>query len=280
MEELRKELGDFLKKTKAVKTVLGKEGGAQIQKKKLLQQIGEVSKTWFDVLRVKLNPFCDSDTLEKYDTEFKALTQLSLSPGNRKSSYLAHLNKIVTSFNKEIVLGVYTKPQSQDINHAVLDSLIKDISNPEESEYLKEAIACAKSGYIKASVVLGWCAAIDRIHNKIEAMGFTKFNVTAAQMASATSGRFKKFSGIQSVTSLSELREVFDNQILWVLEGMALIDVNQHTRLKSCFDMRNHSAHPGDAPITPYNLMSFFSDINEIIFKNTKFDYIPPPSLP
>ena len=52
---------------------------------------------------------------------------------------------------------------------------------------------------------------------------------------------------------------------------MELIDSNQHARLFSCFELRNHSAHPGEAPITEYNLASFFSDLNQIIFKNAKF---------
>jgi hypothetical protein len=58
---------------------------------------------------------------------------------------------------------------------------------------------------------------------------------------------------------------------MWVLEGMAFIDSNQHTRLRSCFDMRCQCAHPGDAPVTQYNLLSYFSDLNEIVFKNEKF---------
>lgn len=45
----------------------------------------------------------------------------------------------------------------------------------------------------------------------------------------------------------------------------------EHTRLKSCFDMRCHSGHPRNAPITKYNVLPFFSDLNEMIFKNTIF---------
>lgn len=90
-------------------------------------------------------------------------------------------------------------------------------------------------------------------------------------MASQTAGRFKKFNAVQNVSSLSEVREVFDTVILWIMEGMGLIDSNQHTRLRSCFDMRCQCAHPGDAPVTQYNLLSYFSDLNEIIFKNDKF---------
>jgi hypothetical protein len=125
--------------------------------------------------------------------------------------------------------------------------------------------------FYRASVVLGWCAAIDRIHRAIEKAGFPKFNITSATMASQTAGRFKKFNAVQNVSSLSEIREVFDTVILWIMEGMELIDSNQHTRLRSCFDMRCQCAHPGDAPVTHYNLLSYFSDLNEIIFKNDKF---------
>jgi hypothetical protein len=52
---------------------------------------------------------------------------------------------------------------------------------------------------------------------------------------------------------------------------MQVIDANQHARLRSCFELRNHSAHPGEAPVTDYNLLSFFSDIIEIVLKNPKF---------
>jgi hypothetical protein len=91
-------------------------------------------------------------------------------------------------------------------------------------------------------------------------------------IASSQTGRFKKFNKVFNISSISDVREVFDNDILWVIEGMQLIDLNQHTRLKSCFDMRNQCAHPGEAPITFYNLLSFFSDINEIILNNAKFN--------
>jgi hypothetical protein len=35
--------------------------------------------------------------------------------------------------------------------------------------------------------------------------------------------------------------------------------------------MRCHGADPGDAPITQFNLMSFFSDLDQIVFMSEKF---------
>jgi hypothetical protein len=90
-------------------------------------------------------------------------------------------------------------------------------------------------------------------------------------MAGAKSGRFKRFNTPQNISSMSELREVFDSVILWILEGMQLVDDNQHTRLRSCFELRCQCGHPGDAPVTEYNLLSFFSDINEIVLRSAKF---------
>jgi hypothetical protein len=133
-------------------------------------------------------------------------------------------------------------------------------------------VACARHNFYRASAGLGWCAAIDRIHRKIEKDGFPKFNITSSKMASETKGRYKKFNQVQNISSISELREVFDHIILWIIEGLELIDSNQHTRLRSCFELRCQCSHPGDAPVTEYNLLSYYSDLNEIIFKNPKFN--------
>jgi hypothetical protein len=153
---------------------------------------------------------------------------------------------------------------------SAFDAFFAGLSNA-ESDYLAEAVACAKNGHLRAAAVLGWSAAIDRIHHVLQQKGLDKFNAMSHQMKAATVGRYKRFDKSQNVTNLAELREVFDTVILWVIEGMGMIDTNQHTRLLSCFDMRCHGAHPGEAPITQYNLMSFFSDLDQIIFMNDRF---------
>jgi hypothetical protein len=53
---------------------------------------------------------------------------------------------------------------------------------------------------------------------------------------------------------------------------MDLLDSNQADRLMDVdFQYRNHSAHPGQAPIEDPQLVAFFSDINRIILTNAKF---------
>ncbi|NMC80301.1 MAG: hypothetical protein GYA59_13150, partial [Chloroflexi bacterium] len=141
-----------------------------------------------------------------------------------------------------------------------------------EIDYLKEAIECANLGKKRAAVILGWCAAVNRLHLCIERDGFTKFNQASMQMSSIQTGRYKRFNKRFDIQNLSDLRmTVFDNDLLWGLEFLGLIDGNQHEKLEICFTMRNISAHPGEANITDENLLSFFSDINSLIFANPAF---------
>ncbi|KQV91910.1 hypothetical protein ASC91_04660 [Pelomonas sp. Root1237] len=216
------------------------------------------------------------ETLEKYGAQFTRLIKLS-GPNNRVASYLAALELVIKPFNDDLLI-----PSQQGAlggqGSSSFDAFFAGLSNADESDYLAEALACAKNGHLRAAVVLGWSAAIDRIQRVLEHGGLDKFNNMAQQMAAATNGRYKRFKKIDSVNSIAELQEVFDRPLLWVIEGMGMIDTNEHTRLGSCFDMRCHGAHPGNAPITLYNLMSFFSDLDQIIFMNPKFK-LPSPAV-
>ena len=116
-----------------------------------------------------------------------------------------------------------------------------------------------------------------RMHEKIAAIGFDAFNKASEAIAAKQFGRFKPFNKKFKIESISELRRtVFDTDLLWMLEFIELIDSNQHERLRHCFELRNNSAHPGQAPISGENLYSFYSDITKIVLKNPKFEVLPP----
>lgn len=228
----------------------------------------EIANIWLDNFCGKINhPNIDINILDSVNNAFCDVLTLSRKP-NRVSSFITKFDIIYPS----IFLDIYMVYRRKPINSSSVEfSEYFDKLSLDENEYLKEAIDCYNAGFLKASIVLGWCATIDRIHKKIEDIGFDKFNTTSKIMKNQTEGRFKKFNKSQNVSSLSDLRTVFDSDLLWIIEGLELIDINQHTRLSSCFDMRCHSGHPGKAPITKYNTASFFSDIFEIVIVNEKF---------
>jgi hypothetical protein len=268
-------LKEFLEALRQLRKDIKGENVKQIGKKDLRTRAEQLGSRWFSEFSTPLSQDIGitADILEKYSEACGRLIALS-APNNLKTSYLEVLESLIKPFRDELVLTVQ-KRTAMSGSLALLHKILGELPDTNENDYLKEAVSCAQRGFLRASVVLGWCAAIDRIHRRIENVGLSKFNVTSVQMAGQQKGRFKRFSAPQNVNSLSELREVFDTIILWVIEGMGMIDVNQHTRLRSCFDLRCHCSHPGEAPITEYNLMSYFSDINEIVFRNPMFQVQP-----
>ncbi|WP_263769456.1 hypothetical protein [Propionivibrio soli] len=268
-EAMETSLNSLLEDLKRFRKVLKAETVPQVGKKILRNKANELGSAWHRDFSPKLKSAVPDEVCARYDEGFTRLIKLS-SPNNLRSSYLDALNDLISKFRDELVI-----PAKQGLlataSPSAFDSFFASLAGTEESGYLQEAVACARAAHFRAAAVLGWSAAIDRIHRKLEGLGFQQFNVSSARMAGQQSGRYKKFNQVQNVNSIGEIREVFDTIVLWVIEGMGLIDSNQHTRLRSCFDMRCQSAHPGEAPITSFNLLSFFSDLDQIIFSNPKF---------
>jgi len=191
-------------------------------------------------------------------------------PNNRKTSYDKALAAALRDFDDRLILPIQ---QSASKVESLLDlqKLIPGLADPGESEYLQEAFQCASAGYKRAAVVLGWCAAIDRMQRKILALGLAIFNSTSTKLKTQTSGKFKRWNKEFAIATLGELQTVFDSDLIVVLEGMGLLDGNQAARLETCFQYRNHSAHPGRAPIDDAHLVAFFTDVNAIVLQNVAF---------
>lgn len=266
-------LKDYLNNLLETKKIISDSKVVQVSSSKEKSMVNSISEIWFESYSKDLNIYgIDDKTIDKYDSLFKKLLCLSIK-SSRRSTYNDCLEKICKDFAEEIIVPLQiqkTSKKSDNYGKEILE-LLDRIQDDDENEYLREALGCWESNYLKAATVLIWCAAIDRIHKVIESNGFELFNQTSIAMSDAKIGRFKRFNKQYSISSISELRMVFDNDILWIIEGMGLIDSNEKNRLSSCFDMRCHSGHPGAAPITKYNVISCFSDVVEIIFSNPKF---------
>ena len=254
----------------SLKREISKLETQRVSRKALRDSAENIASKWVEELRSPLEHKykIDKKIIEDTSEQMKLLHVLS-RPNNQKSSYTKCINKILKDFDNKFILPIQTEPE--EVNELTeLQKILKTITDQDESEYLSEAISCAQSGYFKAAVVMGWCAAIDRIQRKIMLIGFDKFNKTSQKLKSQTSGKFKRWNKEFNITTLSELQTVFDTDLIVILEGLEMIDGNQAQRLETCFQYRNHSAHPGEAPIEPAHAVSFFVDINKIILNNEK----------
>ncbi len=276
MKKIINEIKDYFDEFELIWTQINKVDTVQVTNSREKNRINLFSEKWFSDYESKMVSLgIEKDVVEKYNNVYRELLKLS-SANSRRKSYIKQLEIIRMGYKEDIIIFLQTHSSINNVEDGnqlskeILE-LIDKIEDEDENEYLREALGCWKNCFYKAAVVLMWCATIDRIHKVIEHIGFDVFNSTSEYMKNQTVGRYKKFNKNQNVHSISELRMVFDSDILSIIEGMGLIDINQKTRLVSCFDMRCHSGHPGEAPITKYNVLSCFSDIVEIVFTNQKF---------
>lgn len=270
--ELLNKLGEFESKLRRLRKEIAAHAPSAVSKGALRNDAEQIATEWVEELRsplehkFKLNP----EDIESMSASMKRLHVLS-RPNNLKSSYLATLDSALDHFKDKFILPIQ---QTSTVVEGVFDlqKLVKGLTNPEESNYLQEAIDCANSGYRRAAIVLGWCAAIDRIQRKILSIGLAKFSSASTQLKLQTSGRHQRFNKEFKITTMGELQTVFDTDLITVCEGMGLLDSNQADRLtKVDFQYRNHSAHPGEAPIEDPHLVAFFTDLNEIVLSNPTF---------
>lgn len=266
------ELKEIFNDLKKLKTDIKNENSDRINKVNLRVRAEGLANLWFSNFNVILDnlEYISKNIREYYQENFIRLLKIS-SPANRKSSYMDTLNAIISTFNNDLIIPITTNTKNIVIKK--YDNIFADFISIPEYDYIKEAIGCAENGFFRASTVLGWSAVIYRFHNIVEKnLGFDNFNSMSIKLFNINNGRFKRFNKKCTITSRSELLEVFDTDLLWILEGFQLIDLNEHTRLTGCFNLRCQAAHPCNAPITEHNLLSFFSDIKEIVFKNEKFN--------
>jgi hypothetical protein len=264
-------LKDFLNSIKALSLRINTGNNKQIQSKELLSQIEVISEAWYNFFRddlVKINLY-DSNLIEEYSEKFGKLLELS-SKNPSKSYVLEILTNILNNFSKDII--VKFQKDAQIIEQEKIFTELLNKLEGKELEYMKEAIECSEIKKYRASIIMGWCSAIYRIHKKIESIGFDKFNKASERMKNIKSGRYRRFEKIFSINNITELRfNVSDTDLLWVLEFLQIIDGNENDKLGICLQMRNMSAHPGDATMSFENVKSFFSDIKNVIFDNENF---------
>jgi|HubBroStandDraft_1064217.scaffolds.fasta_scaffold01927_8 hypothetical protein len=269
LEKLRTFETDLRELRKDVKALTVK----QVSVKAIRNRAEALANRWVEELRSPLeHKFkINADTIKATSEQIKQLHVLS-RPNNLRASYLSVLDDILNDYKNKFILPIQQMPVAVE-NVFDLQKLVSGLADPEESEYLKEAIDCANANFKKAAIVMGWCAAIDRIQKKIQVLGLATFSKMSSLMKQQNSGRHKHFKKEFVIATLGDLQAVFDPDLIQVCEGLQLLDSNEADRLiKVDFQYRNHSAHPGNAPIEDAHVVSFFIDINKIILTNPKFE--------
>jgi hypothetical protein len=266
-----KTLKDFKKEISGLANRCRDITSSRVRSRAIWDALESLATRWFEQIEPILRSTfrLDDEVLQRYREPFGKILELS---GGEPSKRVVQtiLDSILRSYHVDVLVPVQ-KYQAVLSKFPSLDTVLSNAVGL-EVDYLTEAIECARLGKRRAAVILGWCAAVDRLHLCVEKEGFAKFNSASVQMSAITSGRYKRFNKRFDIQNLSDLRmTVFDGDLLWILEFMGMIDGNQHERLGICLTMRDTCAHPGEAIVSDENIPSFFSDIDSLVFANAKF---------
>ncbi|HVJ39966.1 MAG TPA: hypothetical protein VM639_00655 [Dongiaceae bacterium] len=271
-EDLLGRLEFFKASLKKLKLALADQESSTVSRKPTRDLADTIASYWVENLRSPLEHKVGIEAQTIVDTaaHMKRLHQVS-RPNNLKSSYLQCINGVLSKFDDKFVLPIKQTPPTNPKALLDLRNLLPDIASVETSSYLEEAINCALQGFYKASIVMGWCAAIDRIQERMLAEGFTAIHNTSVKIKDQKSGKFKRWDKVFNYSTKGELQTIFDTDLIVLSEGFGWLDGNQASRLEACFDYRCQSAHPGEAPIEKEHVLVFFKDITAIVLTNPKF---------
>lgn len=266
-EKLVSLLKGHLREIDQLKRSISRADGDRVAKAALKSAAHAVASRWFDEVKPALDG-ADNEVISAFSKSFENLLQLTRTRA-LKATYVNLIQSISAAYEQQLIhaaeIGSFVVGPALSIAPYVA------ALPTEEGTYLDEAQRCLSVNALKGCIVLGWCATIARIHEQIAKIGYDKFSNATVEMTARDYGRYKPFKKKMMIDSLSELQRVFDTDVLWVLEFLELIDSNQHQRLRTCFELRNHCAHPGQAPVEPENVYAFYSDITKIVLKNPKF---------
>ncbi len=231
------------------------------------------SRMWFENIKQALPSFGVSrETASEYSVYFKNLAKAALPRAKNRNAYLKILDEIQDRFNDSLLLPVLVSA-GEIINVSHLEKILEKISDDDEREYLEQAIGCAHHNFLSASVVMGWCAAVNRMHRIIEnKWGFPRFTQITEEMVQNKKGLYKTFRMSYEVSNLGDLRQVPDRVTMFALKHEGLVTANQYKKLDKCLLERNLAAHPGETKTNPEDLASFYRNLKDLVFDNSKFE--------
>ena len=156
---MRQNLNQFLADLKSLRNDIKSDSSKTVNRNAVRKRAEDLATSWLSTNSNQLlsTEQISKDILKKYSDLFRQLLKIT-SPSNLRVSYLKLLNSIIKSFRSDIILVLHEQPPTS-ASLTLLTTLFKGLPS-DENTYLNESIGCALKGFLRASVVLGWCAAI------------------------------------------------------------------------------------------------------------------------
>ena len=146
----------------------------------------------------------------------------------------------------------------------LLNEFIGKVSS-EEQTYLEEAARCLASRSNRAAIIMLWAAAMARLHQAIEKVGFNTYNTALDQITQRKGQPFIRVSKTQ-IASLPELQRCRDFDVIVVGMELWKYDLQVYEELDRLLGIRNSAAHPGMLKPTALDVQQYASKLSTYVF--------------
>lgn len=155
---------------------------------------------------------------------------------------------------------VNSKPQKAKARND-LTSLLTYTTNPNENEFLKEAIDCFEIEAYRASIVMVWNLTIDHLFEFILKHELVNFNI-------ALSKNLDKRIKITSVTKKDDFSEIPEGKFIEFCKSGGIITNDVRKILDTKLGIRNSYAHPSSLKMVESKAIEFIEDlVNNVVRK-------------
>jgi hypothetical protein len=133
------------------------------------------------------------------------------------------------------------------------------MSDPIQSKYVDEILACIQVKAWRAAIVMTWILTLDHLQRFILFNHLEKFNEILKEN--------KNYVNFE-VENIGDFEEIKDSDFLRVIRTCSIVTSNQLKILEKRLDERNSYAHPTDLELTDTITMAFIEDlIGNVILK-------------
>lgn len=142
-----------------------------------------------------------------------------------------------------------------------LKSLLGVVTNPNENEFLKEAIDCFKIEAYRASIVMVWNLTIDHLFEFVLKHKLVDFNLA---LSKNTDKRIK----ITTVVKKDDFSEIPEGKFIEFCKSSGIISNDVRKILDSKLGIRNSYAHPSSLKMLESKAVEFIEDlVNNVVLK-------------
>lgn len=265
-------LEEFSDRIKLVDSQLSKLAGAEVTKTELVAALAQLAKDWLRLspqLRNSAEGFMP--VLDTYDLAMSEVLQATKAR-TRATAYKKKLAVFVEKFLDNVVIAYMRFEGSPSQASArQVEGVFEGVVSTEEQAYVSEAARCSSQHCHRAALIMLWAAAMARLHNGIQQAGFVAFNAAATSVSGKKGSPYNRFTkGGLSVTSLADLQNARDADVLLVAMELWGYDLQVYEEQGRLLGTRNSAAHPGMFSPNSLDVRQFAEKVRRYVFDVTR----------